>query len=416
MFAAISKAEPTVIEQEQGRWQMRRGGWPYTANGVCIWGEAVRLDELVAAGANSVRTYDPAHAAWTLREAGRRGLSVMLGFEAGKPRHGFDYTDKARVLAQRERFEQFIRKYKDDPALLAWSVGNEIELSVDDDEAFARIMTEMNLLAGLARAIDPNHPVGISLAGIDQRKSDFVMNHCPNFQYVGINTYSSLVTLPGALEKMGFDRPYMVTEFGPHGHWEVPNTPWGAPVEPNSTQKARQYLKGHAALAADPRCVGSYAFYWGHKQEATSTWFGMFLEDGRRTGAVDAMTFAWTGKWPEHRVPQIRSLEFVGRPAPEFAPGATAEAVVTVEKGDVPLAFEWSIAGESNDRKLGGDAEKAPPVTRDGLRPADGGRVTITMPTAPGAYRLCVVVADERGGVATANLCFRVKDPAPAGR
>src|SRR5688500_12502111 len=107
LAADVSAADVTVIERGGDRWQVRRGGQPYVANGVCIWGEAARLDELVAAGGNSVRTYDPVHGAWTLREAGRRGLSVMLGFDPGKPRHGFDYTDEARVMAQRARFEQF---------------------------------------------------------------------------------------------------------------------------------------------------------------------------------------------------------------------------------------------------------------------------------------------------------------------
>jgi hypothetical protein len=409
IFTAIGHAEPTVIEQEQGRWQMRRGGRPYAAKGACIWGEAARLDELVAAGGNSVRTYDPAHAAWTLREAGRRELSVILEFDAGKPRHGFDYGDEARVLAQRARFEAFVRRHKDDPALLAWSVGNEVEFSVTDAEEFARLMTEMNVLAGLARAIDPHHPVGISLAGMDERKGRFVPARCPNFQFVGINAYGGLPKLPAKLDKLGFKLPYLITEFGPHGHWEVKTTAWGAPIEPTSTEKERQYLEGHAATAADPRCLGSYAFYWGHKQETTATWFGLFLRDGRRTAVIDAMTFAWTGRWPEARAPQIRSLSFAGGGPNEFAPGAAAEAVVTMEAGDEPVAFEWSITPESKDRKLGGDYERDLPETRDGLRPADGGRVAITMPTTPGAYRLCLIVADDRSGVATGNLCFRVK-------
>ena len=42
-------------------------------------------------------------------------------------------------------------------------------------------------------------------------------------------------------------------------------------------------------------CLGTYAFKWGHKQEATPTWFGMFLPDGRRTPAIDTMTELWSG-------------------------------------------------------------------------------------------------------------------------
>jgi hypothetical protein len=74
----------------------------------------------------------------------------------------------------------------------------------------------------------------------------------------------------------------VITEFGPPGPWEVRKTSWGAPVEPTSTEKAKIYLRNHSgAIAAESaQCLGSYAFLWGHKQEATATWFGMFLPSG----------------------------------------------------------------------------------------------------------------------------------------
>jgi hypothetical protein len=410
LCTTIALAETTAIEQAEGKWRMLRGGQPYVAKGVCIWGEAVRLDELVTAGGNSVRAYDPAHAAWTLKEAGQRGLTVMLSFDPGKPRHGFDYTDEAKVLAQRERFEQFIRQHKDDPALLVWSVGNEVEFSVRDAAVYERVMTEMNVLAGLARAIDPNHPVGISLAGMDERSARFVTRRCPNFQYVGINGYGGAPQLPAMLDKLKFDLPYFLTEFGPDGHWEVATTAWDASIEPTSTEKEQQYIQAHAAVSGDKRCLGSYAFYWGHKQELTATWYGMFLKDGRPTATIDAMTFAWTGQWPEHRAPRIRSLAFTDRPSPEFKPGETVEAAVALEPGTSPATYEWSITREAAERKLGGDFEPDLPVTSDGLRPTADGRVAIIMPTTPGAYRLCLIVANDRGGVGTGNLCFRVKE------
>ncbi|HEV7299390.1 MAG TPA: glycoside hydrolase family 2 TIM barrel-domain containing protein [Tepidisphaeraceae bacterium] len=412
MLTAKTLAEPTVIERDEGGgWRMLRGGQPYVAKGVCIWGEAVRLDELVTAGGNSVRAYDPAHADWTLKEAGRRGLTVMLSFDPGKPRHGFDYKDEAKVLAQRERFKQFIRQHKDDPALLVWSVGNEVEFSAPDADAFDRALTEMNVLAGMARAIDPNHPVGISLAGMDERRAKFVTTRCPNFQYVGINSYGGTPQLPAQLDAVKFDLPYFLTEFGPNGHWEVPTTAWDASIEPTSTEKEQQYIRAHAAVSGDKRCLGSYAFYWDHKQELTATWYGMFLKDGRRTGVIDAMTFAWTGRWADTRAPRINAIGFTDRASHEFKPGEAAEAVVSLVDEKRPVKYEWSITHEAAERKLGGDFEPDLPILYEGLHPTDDGRVAIAMPTKPGAYRLCLIIANDDGrSVATANLCFRVKD------
>ena len=90
----------------------------------------------------------------------------------------------------------------------------------------------------------------------------------------------------------------MVTEWGPLGFWEVGKTDWGAPIEQNSTEKARHYLGGYQnfILPALPRqALGSYVFLWGQKQERTPTWFSM-VHGNRRAhrnrrrdaGGVDA--------------------------------------------------------------------------------------------------------------------------------
>ena len=49
------------------------------------------------------------------------------------------------------------------------------------------------------------------------------------------------------MKAAGFTRPYIVTEFGPFGFWEVGSTAWKAPIEPSSTEKAQVYLKNYAA-------------------------------------------------------------------------------------------------------------------------------------------------------------------------
>jgi hypothetical protein len=81
------------VEKTTKSWRLLRGGWPYFIKGACVWGEKVRVEELKGAGANSMRTYTSKYAKWTLDQAHRRGMTVMLGFEASTERHGFLYTD-----------------------------------------------------------------------------------------------------------------------------------------------------------------------------------------------------------------------------------------------------------------------------------------------------------------------------------
>jgi hypothetical protein len=85
------------------------------------------------------------------------------------------------------------------------------------------------------------------------------------------------------------------------------------PDEITSTQKAAAYRKSYEAFTADPLCLGSFAFMWGTKQEASATWFGMLLSTGEKTASVDELTQLWTGKAAKNLCPVIESLE-LGQP------------------------------------------------------------------------------------------------------
>ena len=245
-----------------------------------------------------------------------------------------------------------------------WGLGNEMEGSGDNPV----IWRTVNEIARIAKA-DPDHPTMTVIAEAGGRKIPQFMSLCPDVDVLGINSYAGLPTLPKRLAEAGLDRPYVITEFGPPGPWEVRKTGWGGPVEPTSTEKARIYLDEYSfhRRPARGRCLGSYAFLWGHKQEATATWFGMFLPSGERLGAVDAMTFAWTGRWPANRVPEL-SLHHRGA-------GRRAGSGGEIHReagGDRP-------GGRPHGRSLGSPLGERRPAAR--RRPRDGA------PGAPGMLR-----------------------------
>jgi hypothetical protein len=227
---------------------------------------------------------------------------------------------------------------------------------------------------------------------------------------LGINSYAGLSTLPKRLQEAGFTRPWVVTEHGPQGTWEVAKTPWGAPIEASSTRKAEEYLANYrAAISGQPQCLGSYVFHWGQKQETTGTWFGMFLHSGERLGAVDAMTFGWTGKWPANRVPEIGRLESDVEQK-EVAPGSlhTVKLEVKDPEGD-PLTARWEVRSESSDRREGGDREAEPIAHPEAFVEARGTTFTFRAPSLQGGYRVFAYVYDGKGGAATANVPFYVR-------
>ncbi len=116
-LAASADAIPVRLQRTKQGWQLLRGGKPYFIRGA---GGEASLEELAAAGANSVRTWGADGLDARLDEAHALGLSVTVGIWLGHERHGFDYGDPEQVAAQLERARRAVLRYKDHPALLMW--------------------------------------------------------------------------------------------------------------------------------------------------------------------------------------------------------------------------------------------------------------------------------------------------------
>jgi len=411
-----NRAVPVTLEPtEKGGWRLVRGGWPYFVKGACVWGENVRMEELKEAGANSVRTYHSKYARWTLDAALSRGMTVMLGWEINNENHGFSYLNESQVARQRESYLAFVRQYKDHPALLVWAIGNEVEQGVDNPQHLEAMWKELNNLAKQTKKIDPNHPTAIILAGGTPEKIEAVRQWCPDVDIVCFNVYGGLRDFPAFLDKQNWQKPYLITEFGAIGWWEAPLTSWGAPIEITSTQKAKEYLTSYqrGILGDRRRCLGSYVFFWEPKQEATSTWFGMFLPGGERLETIDAMTQAWSGRRPRDRSPQIKTLEFVGN-KDRFAPGETVQVKLAASDPEKKqLGVSWKIFEEAPPFTPGNSYEIVPRGLREQIITPTADGAEFPAPATSGPYRIFVFVYDGRGNAATGNLCFYVEPPPP---
>ncbi len=193
---------------------------------------------------------------------------------------------------------------------------------------------------------------------------------------------------------------------------ESSKTTWGAPYEPTSDEKSRSFYAAHRLVydlnEGKELCLGTFPFLWGWKQECIATWFGMFLPTEEKSPQVDAMTNAWTGRWPKNRCPRI-----LGLPSPAAGqvvePGTTLTAQLDVEAPERrEMTYDWLVVDESTERKSGGDAEAAPPSFPKLVRKGSGKLCTFTSPSTTGNYRLFVTV-HSASGAATANFPFRVE-------
>jgi len=159
--------------------------------------------------------------------------------------------------------------------------------------------------------------------------------------------------------------------------------------------------------------LGSYAFLWGQKQERTPTWYGMFLEDGSVTEAIDVMHHAWKDAWPENRSPRMEGLYLDDRTAGdsiELKPAGRYEArAIAADPDGDPLTWRWVLSRESDATQVGGDREESPDVIRGRLEAGSDGLAVLSAPEQPGAYRLFVYVYDGNGHAGHANIPFLVQ-------
>jgi hypothetical protein len=405
--AASAEAIPVKVERAKDGWQLIRGGKPYFIRGA---GGDGSLQKLAAAGANSVRTWGADDLDTRLDEAHALGLTVTVGIWLGHERHGFDYENEAQVSEQLERARQAVLRYKDHPAVLMWGVGNEMEgFEAGDNPAIWRAVNEV---AAMIKKLDSKHPTMTVTAEIGGERIKRVAE-ASAIDIHGINSYGGALSLAERYRAGGGAKPYILTEFGPPGVWEIPKNDWGAPAEPTSTEKAAFYREAYekGVLGARGLALGSYVFNWGHKMEATATWYGMFLSDGAKLGAVDVMTEIWSGKAPANLSPKVEPLVVVGSPTVDPSKELRVRAAVRDPEGRA-LRVRWLLRRESGEYQTGGDARPVPQAMEGAVLEsrADGAR--LRMPREPGAYRLYLFAYDADGGAATASVPLLVKGEA----
>ena len=401
LWAHTAAAAPVPVEISANG-GLLRGGKPWFVKGAA--GDT-RLAEMQACGANSFRTWSTTDLDKLLPEAEARGLTVCAGIWLESECNWFSYHRPADCEKQTRRVLEQVKQYMDSPALLFWGLGNESE----GDGTNAAYWQQINRLARAVHELDPHHPTFTAVAGFSPAKKAGVDQYAPALDFIGINTYAALPGLREHLASMHWTRPWVITEYGPRGFWESPRAPWGAPLEQTSSEKAAMLEAAYQkTIAPGGTCLGSYAFLWGHKQEATTTWFGLFTDKGERTASLDVLQRLWTGREPSNRAPEVRQLDFSAARKVVKA-GETLTAKVDAADPDRdPISVRWEIQPDLIRRGQEGREIPYQPVSGCIIATSHDG-VTLTTPSTPGDYRLFVWVLDGAGNAGTANAPFRVE-------
>jgi hypothetical protein len=419
------------IKKTPRGYRLLRNGKAYTVRGACAWDF---LDVLKSSGGNSIRTWGAPEDPILYDKARALDLTVCAGLWLTHSHGGGFYDDSKLVRQERNRLLAHVRRYRKHPAILFWAVGNETEIiSREQSEYNPNLYRAIEHLAKRIKEADPDHPVIAVVGEVTEKKVRLLQEHCPSLDALGVNSYGGLPSLPERLRQLGWQKPYLVTEFGASGYelWDSPQTPWGALIEPDSTRAAWDYLAGYQHSVANQRgwCLGSYVYLWGvHNQFAYSnTWYHMFLRGtGERLAAVQTMQLVWTGELPGTLAPEIAHWEAtVG--LKEVAPGSQHTAMVAVRHpSKVPYEVRWEME-EGMDRpskkkrwpqEVSGfvsrveDDRLAHREVAHGSLQTSVGTISIRFnaPRQAGPYRLYVYVVDEAGCAAAGNVPFFVRN------
>ncbi len=406
---------PSHVEmlQVDGKFRLFVNGEEFYVKGAgCEFGPCYQI---AAHGGNSFRTWRTDNSQRSglevLDEAYEHGLMVMMGLEVARERHGFDYDDEVAVAEQLERIRNEVMEMKDHPALLGWGIGNELNLRYTN----FKVWDAVNDIARMIKEVDGNHVTTTMLAGIGPNEVEYIAANCPDIDFLSIQMYGELINLQQYLSNAGYDGPYLVTEWGMTGHWEMPRTSWGRPIEQTSSEKAEaiRIRYQNVILADEANCMGSYVFLWGQKQERTPSWYGFFTEAGESMEHVQMMEYLWTGQWPENKAPRIYDISIVGK-------GGRFDDVELVRNGQytVKIDFEYArmeqlsvraeIMPEPEVLSDGGDYEPRPESIEGLIISADISGVTFQAPAEPGEYRILVYVTDKFNNAGAANVPFYV--------
>lgn len=357
-------------------------------------------------GANTIRRYAAGiYDENVLTIANENKLKVLYGFWFDADKNYLN--DSIKLKEYEEEVIASVKKYKDQPAILGWSLGNEVWglLKQSYGQPYLTLIRKeyalyIEKLAREIHSIDPNHPVFTVAENTKHLPGEVsaYFHIAPSVDVIGVNSYyeEQISILPNIQYMCDTTRPYLVSEFGPHGYWDSYFSEYnenGRVIENSGNEKAllyskrwTDYIEGRKGMN-----IGGIAYTWQDRQEGTATWFGITDIKGRLKPTYYAMKEKWTGTKDSVPISDV----YIYIPAGKIKAGNSATFYAVTEKlNQAGLKYEWKLA---NDDIM--------EIKTNMVEEDDGRRVTFTIPAGETGLRLYLFVTNEAGkDVNTASL------------
>ncbi|MGP4103340.1 discoidin domain-containing protein [Nonomuraea sp. KM90] len=411
-------AGPSVVAVTgaQGDWRLTVNGAPYLIKGMTYGPPQAAADgylrDLKAMGVNTIRTWgvDDTHTPTLLDTAARHGIKVIVGHWLNQ---GADYVnDTAYKTGVKNEIVARVNALKNRQGVLMWDVGNEVILTMQDHGLPADVVEQrrvayarfVNEVAQAIHAADPNHPVTSTDAYT--HAWTYYKAHSPALDLLAVNSYGAIHTVRQDWINGGHTRPYIVTEAGPDGEWEVPADVNGVPDEPGDLEKRDMYtaswnaVRGHAGVA-----LGATEFHYGLENDFGGVWLNTTPGGWRRHG-YHALKQAYTGQATGNTPPEITSMTVGSQTAVPAGRTFTVEVAASDRDGDL-IRYNVMLGDKHITGNRGFAAAR---FTQTGP-----GRFSVTAPERMGVWKVYVYAFDGHGNVGIEQRSFRVVPPVVAG-
>ncbi|MEU8813343.1 discoidin domain-containing protein [Actinoplanes sp. NPDC048796] len=409
-------AGPSVVKVTgtRGNWRLQVDGANFQVKGLTYGPPQAAADgymrDLRNMGVNTIRTWgiDDANTPTLLDRAARQGVKVIVGHWLNQ---GADYVnDTAYMNSVKSEIVNRVNALKNQPGVLMWDVGNEVILTMQDhglpaSEVEARRVGYAKFVNQVAQAIhaaDPNHPVTSTDAYTGAWS--YYRQYAPDLDLLAVNSYGAIGNVYNDWVAGGYTKPYIVTEAGPAGEWEVPNDVNGVPTEPSDLQKRDGYTNSWNAIDAHPTvALGATEFHYGLENDFGGVWLNTFTGGWRRHGYY-SLQRAYTGQAPANTPPEITSMT-----VPTSVPAG----------GDLPVAVNVSDPQGDLIRYNLMYSEKhitgATGLANVTFTETGPGSFTAKAPDKLGVWKIYVYAFDGHGNVGIEQKSVRVVPPVIAG-
>jgi hypothetical protein len=405
---------PSVVRVtgSQGNWQLQVNGQPFEIKGLTYGPPQQSLDgyirDLKSMGVNTIRTWgvDDANTPSLLNTAARHGIKVIVGHWLNQ---GADYVnDTAYKTSVKNEIVARVNTLKGYQGVLMWDVGNEVLLTMQDfgltpavvearRNAYAQFVNEV---AVAIHAADANHPVTSTDAWTGAWT--YYKNHSPALDLLAVNSYGAIGGVKQDWINGGYTKPYIITEGGPDGEWEVPNDINGIPAEPTDLQKRAGYTASWNAIKAHPGvALGATEFHYGLENDFGGVWLNVTTGGWRRLGYY-ALKQAYTGAGSPNTPPEITSMTVGSQTAVPAGGTFTVNVGVNDPQGDA-VRYNLMMSNKHINGNRGFDHVK---FTQTGP-----GQFTVTAPEQMGVWKVYVYAFDGHGNVGIEQRSFRVVPP-----